>query len=136
MWDTAGQEQFKSLCPIYFRGSSGCVCVFDVTNRMSFEDVEDWLEIFKKAANPNSPILIVGNKIDKPNETWKVTLKDIETLCEFHGCEYVLTSGKEGWNADIMDEKMRKMCHEIENKIPEYEIKREIIVKEEKCGCM
>jgi len=63
-WDTAGQERYRSVCPIYYKGSSAAVCVFDVTNRDSFDNLPKWIETFRQHTEENAPILIVGNKID------------------------------------------------------------------------
>ncbi len=44
IWDTAGQEAFRSITRSYYRGSIACFLVFDVSNRLSFENVQKWLE--------------------------------------------------------------------------------------------
>tara|TARA_B110000305_G_C19184552_1_gene513619 strand:- start:431 stop:625 length:195 start_codon:yes stop_codon:yes gene_type:complete len=43
LWDTAGQEKFKSLIPSYIKDSQTVVVVYDITNRDSFESVEKWM---------------------------------------------------------------------------------------------
>lgn len=64
IWDTAGQEKFKSLCPIYFRNSSGAIAVFDQTNAKSFENLSEWIRSFREVAGPNTVIAIAANKSD------------------------------------------------------------------------
>lgn len=64
IWDTAGQEKFKSLGPIYFRNSLGCVAVYDITNRQSFLDLPEWIESFTQVAGPETIIAVAGNKAD------------------------------------------------------------------------
>ncbi len=65
IWDTAGQEKYQS---VFYRGSDGCIIVYDVTNVESFLALKKWKEEFINAANlPNPesfPIVMVGNKAD------------------------------------------------------------------------
>jgi Ras-related protein Rab-6A len=62
-WDTAGQERFRSLIPSYLRDAAGCVVVYDVTNRKSFDSVEGWVNDAKRE-RPDVVIALVGNKQD------------------------------------------------------------------------
>jgi len=122
IWDTAGQDRFRSVCPVYYRNSSGAICIFDVTNRNSFDNINSWIDSFKKYALPEAMILIIANKIDQNEYNWKVTMRELEMLCEVYHCDYVMTSGKEGWNSDIFDEKLKKICDEVSNvesKVPD-----------------
>jgi Ras-related protein Rab-7A len=68
IWDTAGQEKFNSMQGVFYRGSDGCVIVFDTTNPESFEAVWKWKEEFiNKAALENAatfPFVLLGNKTD------------------------------------------------------------------------
>lgn len=67
IWDTAGQDRFKSVTSSYYRGSHGIIIVFDVTNRYSFNDIQSWLnQIYKYSINTS--IILIGNKIDLENE--------------------------------------------------------------------
>jgi small GTP-binding protein len=65
VWDTAGQEKFRSLTSSYYRGTHGIVLVYDVSNRDSFNHVNDWLnEISTYTSEDDCVMLLVGNKID------------------------------------------------------------------------
>lgn len=64
MWDTAGQESFKSITRSYYRGSICALLVYDVTNRESFENLIKWLEETKTYANEKITIMLIGNKTD------------------------------------------------------------------------
>ena len=64
VWDTAGQETFKSITRSYYRGSIGVILVYDITSRESFEDISKWLEETKNFANDKVSIILVGNKTD------------------------------------------------------------------------
>ena len=45
LWDTAGQEKYKSLSKVYYKGSSGVLIVYDVTDPQSYLDVESWMRL-------------------------------------------------------------------------------------------
>ncbi|CEF63975.1 Ras-related protein Rab-7a [Strongyloides ratti] len=88
IWDTAGEERFRSLGVQYFRGADCCILVFDTTNKYSFSRLQYWKEEFLIQANPlnydDFPFIVIGNKIDDnnrlvPNETineWRMRNKD------------------------------------------------------------
>ena len=64
IWDTAGQESFRSITRSYYRGSICAVIVYDVTNKESFNNIKQWLEETKKQGHSQINIILVGNKID------------------------------------------------------------------------
>ena len=65
IWDTAGQEEFKSLTRSYYRSSVGVLIVFDYSKKESLDHVEDWIKEFNKTADINeSVVILVGNKTD------------------------------------------------------------------------
>ncbi len=66
IWDTAGSERFRSLTPNFYRGSHGVILVYDVTNRQSFEKLDNWLsELDAYSTKSDIVKMLVGNKIDK-----------------------------------------------------------------------
>ena len=68
IWDTAGQEKFRSITVSYYRGVGCALIVYDISSRSSFESVPSWLEDIKRLAPPNIVIVLVGNKADKENK--------------------------------------------------------------------
>lgn len=64
IWDTAGQERFHALGPIYYRGASGALLVYDITDSESFNKVKNWVKELKKIMNNEIIIIIAGNKVD------------------------------------------------------------------------
>lgn len=65
LWDTAGQEKFHALGPIYYRKANGALLVYDVTNPDSFDKVKDWTkELNKIVGTDKIKLSIIGNKID------------------------------------------------------------------------
>lgn len=64
IWDTAGQERFKTITASYYKGAHGIILVYDITDRQSFKDIENWLAEVDKYGNENVVKLLVGNKSD------------------------------------------------------------------------
>ncbi|KAJ3338922.1 hypothetical protein HDU93_008901 [Gonapodya sp. JEL0774] len=68
IWDTAGQERYRTLTSSYYRGAQGVILVYDITNRASFEHLNDWFsELETYTSSPNVVTLVVGNKLDRAN---------------------------------------------------------------------
>ncbi|KIM36465.1 hypothetical protein M413DRAFT_449169 [Hebeloma cylindrosporum] len=68
-WDTAGQESFRAITRSYYRGAAGCLLVYDVTSRRSFENVRNWLADVREHADPHVSCILIGNKIDLVEDT-------------------------------------------------------------------
>ena len=65
VWDTAGQDEFKFLMPVYARGAEVAVVVYDTSNGETFEVIDEWVNYFLETVPPGN-IILVGNKIDLP----------------------------------------------------------------------
>ena len=64
IWDTAGQDRFKTITSSYYRGAQGIVIVYDITDRISFDNVKIWLGEIEKYADEKVFKFLVGNKCD------------------------------------------------------------------------
>lgn len=64
IWDTAGQERFKNITVSYYKGASGVMLVYDITDIESFNKLGDWLIEVEKNAPNNVYKILVGNKSD------------------------------------------------------------------------
>ena len=100
VWDTAGQETYRSLIDLYYRDKAGVVLVFDVCSRPSFESLSYWFkQIRKKTLNENVKVVLVGNKIDREETGMrKVSREEAEDLAEKEGILYMETSVKSNIN--------------------------------------
>ena len=95
IWDTAGQEQYRSLGPIYYRSSAAALVVFDITNRKSFEDIGVWVQEFRNVAGENTIVLLVGNKIDLASNR-VITQEEAQEWAQKNNCIYHETSAMSG----------------------------------------
>ncbi|CAD8185886.1 unnamed protein product [Paramecium octaurelia] len=93
IWDTAGQEKFKSLARLYYRDSNAALLVYDVTNYKSFQRVTDWINELNENSEPALKF-IVGNKIDQVDKE-EVSYDAAKQLAENYGCFLRLVSAKE-----------------------------------------
>ena len=98
LWDTAGQELFRSVTRGYYRGSAGALLVFDLTNRDSFENINRWLQDVKDVARSDVVTLLIGNKSDLCDspEKRQVTKEEAEEFAKQHNMQYFETSAKTG----------------------------------------
>lgn len=105
LWDTAGQETYKSITRSYFRGASGALLVFDITRRNTFESVTSWLHDLKQIAEEGIVVVLVGNKCDLADASMagegenkrQVTREEAEAWCKANNVmTYVETSAKSG----------------------------------------
>ena len=62
IWDTAGQERFRTITSAYYRGADGIIMVYDVTDRESFDHIQDWLHEVNRYATEGTCKLLIGNK--------------------------------------------------------------------------
>lgn len=94
LWDTAGQEQYRALAPMYYRGAAGAILVFDITNRESFNDLNEWVDLFKSNSGDDSVLVLVGNKADLTDRV--ILVPEAKKWAEDHGCSYIEASAKNG----------------------------------------
>jgi Ras-related protein Rab-21 len=101
--DTAGQEKFNSLTPLYYRDTQGAILVYDITFKESFEKVAKWITELQSFCENDVVIAITGNKGDRENER-QIRLKDAENYAKIVDAEHFSTSAKSGKGInDIFD---------------------------------
>ena len=93
LWDTAGQEKYRSMTTSYYRGVNIIIIVFDVTNKISFEHVKDWIDNINNFAKMNVIKILVGNKIDL-NDLRVISFDDGKKVADFYSIKYYETSAK------------------------------------------
>ena len=99
IWDTCGQEIYRSLISNFYRNSSLAVILYSIDNRESFEHAENWLSDLKSQANPEVRIFLVGNKADL-EEARQVSKEEGMKYKTDQGLDlFMETSAKTGYNA-------------------------------------
>ena len=92
-WDTAGQERFRAAAIKTIRFVREIIIVFQLTDRKSFEDVNDFLQTIKENWS-NPKIILFGNKIDIDKKEWKVTSEEAKEFAKKHNLPYFEMSAK------------------------------------------
>ena len=141
--DTAGQEQFFALQPMYFRGVHGIFLVCDVTNRETFHHIPRWLEQARLyCTESNALIILIGNKIDQ-DKSRQVSYEDGEALAKCHGLSYMEVSALNVEKIEHMYKTMIQLLTrsvdlgtiEIEFPDTENKVKLKKGTKKSKCKC-
>ena len=102
IWDTCGQEVYKSLISNFYRNCSLALIVYAINNRNSYEHAESWLNDLKNQSNPNVRVFLIGNKCDLEKERL-VSKEEGETFKEQKKLDrFIETSAKTGENARIV----------------------------------
>ncbi len=99
IWDTAGQEVYRGLAPMYYRSAKIAIIVFDVTNIKSFESVSYWSKELQENVDSGLTIVVCGNKTDL--EDARAIVPDVaQKKAEEFGALYVETSASTGLNVE------------------------------------
>ncbi len=123
IWDTAGQERFKSLVRMFYRETNGCICMFDVSNRISFDNLIFWIgDYTTNNLNINKKILVVANKCDIDVSKWEVTQDEIKILCDKYDCPHIFTSCTKKKNVDEVFLKLFDLIISSEPAIEQFQI--------------
>jgi Rab family protein len=93
LWDTAGQELYRTITPMYYRNASIAIIVFSVTEPASFDSVHYWTDEVKENGDRKTLIAICGNKIDL-EEARAVPFPSASAFAKEIGALYVETSAK------------------------------------------
>ena len=98
VWDTAGEEKYHALAPIFYRGTHGAVIIFDVTNRDTFQRATKWFGELKEFSEKNTQMILVGNKIDLPDRV--ITNEEASRLARKYNCNFLEVSALLGTNVN------------------------------------
>ncbi|KAL7714603.1 Rab family GTPase [Entamoeba marina] len=96
IWDTAGQEKYRSMVSMYYRGSHGAVLVFDVTQENSFQSMQTWYDELRNTEK-DIPVMILANKCDLEQDR-VVNKEESQQLAKDLSCSYYEVSALTGQN--------------------------------------
>ncbi|KAL6054604.1 Ras-related protein Rab-2-B [Balamuthia mandrillaris] len=93
IWDTAGQESFRSITRSYYRGAAGALLVYDITRRETFNHLSCWLEDAREHASSSMIIILVANKSDLEHQR-VVSTEEGRQFAQENGLIFLETSAK------------------------------------------
>jgi small GTP-binding protein len=115
IFDTAGQERFRTIAKNQYKKADAIIIIYDVTDRKSFECVNDWINSIKSDVDPVMERLLIGNKIDLVNER-TVSQKEGNKIAEKYAMPFIETSAKESLNVEEAFIKVINNLYYKENK--------------------
>ena len=141
IWDTAGQEKYKSITSHHYRKAVGALLVYDVTRRITFENCIKWYKELKVFTDQECVICIVGNKLDliegNPNRR-EVSIEEGKNFAKKNKTLFFETSAKSNNNVVECFEELLQQIYNTRRKNPGTEnltesivLKRKIIQKHE-----
>ena len=137
IWDTAGQENFRSIARSYYRGAVGIILMYDITNKDSFFNAFRWLNEIREVASPNIVIALVGNKTDL-KEKRRVQTSEGEDFASNNSLLFFETSALTGENVEKI---FNITCENILKRVVNGDIDTtaensgvKIVIKEKKKG--
>ena len=112
MWDTAGQEKYQALAPLYYKDASVAFAVFDCTDPTTLEPLAEMMQVFEEKAAREHTIFLVGNKIDKPKV---VTNQEAQEFAQKHNISDIFyTSALTGEGIPQLQETLEKYIDNYE----------------------
>ena len=115
IYDTAGQERYKSISLNYIKLGDGFLLVFAVDNRETFDKLEEWVQnIYESVSIEEKVIFLVGNKIDSPNRV--ITREEAETYAKNKNFPYYETSAKTGDGVEKLFDELYNQIYNLNKK--------------------
>jgi len=119
VWDTAGQEYYRSLMPLYYRGAQVAIIVYDITSKASFMNARSWANELQSNAGSQVIIGLAGNKVDKAVER-TVDMLEAEAFANENGFTFMEVSAKTGKNiVELLKSLARKVQTEPDRNLDE-----------------
>ena len=115
IWDTAGQERFRTVVSTYFKGAHGILLLYDVTNKDSFKNLENWLIEIEKNSSDKVLKILLGNKCDLSDDR-EIQSEEGKAFAVRNGMEFMETSAKMNTNVSEAFETLGKLMIEFNSK--------------------
>ena len=133
IWDTAGQDRFRSITKNYYIGSHGIILIYDITYKRTFENVQQWISQIREEASQNVVIYLIGNKIDMKEER-RVSTEEGKKLADELCLPFMETSAKEGININEVFDDIVERIDKVFGNMPKAP-KKNKLYKPKKSKC-
>lgn len=123
IWDTAGQENFRSITRSFYKNSACVIIVYDITGRETFTNVKTWIKDCMQTCSKNVFMVLVGNKVDDESNR-QVSTKEGEQFANEHGMTFFETSAKTGLKVqDIFEHSAKEIAKRLKH--GEYDLEED-----------
>ena len=123
IWDTAGQENFRSITRSFYKNSACVIIVYDITSRETFTNVKTWIKDCMQTCSKNVFMVLVGNKVDDETSR-QVSTNEGETFAKEHGMTFFESSAKTGKNVEeIFKTSAKEIAKRLKN--GEYDLEED-----------
>merc|ERR1719384_1882195 len=112
IWDTAGQEKYRSMTPLYYRGAYAAIIVYDITDKKSYDGAIHWMKEIRQIEGDKIKIALVGNKLDLANSSRQIDTEMASQYAKENGLIFIETSAKTGCG-------IKELFRQIAESIPE-----------------
>lgn len=112
IWDTAGQERYRAITSAYYRGAVGALLVYDISKRITYDNVSRWLKELRDHADQNIVIMLVGNKKDLRHMR-QVQTDEAKDFCKTHKLFFIETSALADSNVGMAFETILKEIYRL-----------------------
>ena len=110
IWDTAGQEKYHSLAPMYYRGAGAAILVYDLCHRSSFVTLQRWVDEMKEKGPPEIVLVVCGNKSDLAAAHRQVQIDEGLAFAHKVNAFYIEVSARDDKNVhDVFAEVARRV---------------------------
>ena len=136
IWDTAGQDRFRSITKNLYKGAAGIMLIYDITNRNTFDNVKKWVNSIKEEVTSKVVIILVGNKIDLDKKR-QVQTDEGEQIAEEFDMPFFECSALTGENINSAFETLAKKLVEVKAKAKQHgeQLKQNKVGSEKKSCC-
>lgn len=111
MWDTCGQEIYRSLISSFYKNSSLAMIMYSIDNEESFRNLDYWIKEIKNNSSPDIKIILIGNKVDLEDKR-VVSKEEADNFARVNGIDEVYeTSAKTGFNAKTIFSKAAQILY-------------------------
>ena len=112
IWDTCGQEMYRSLIQGFYRNTAATILVYSKTDRNSFDNLTMWIKDIKNNTEQDMPILLAGNKNDEEKDKIEVNKEEAEEISKQYNLKYFCeSSAKTGYNINQIFEEVAKVVY-------------------------
>ncbi|CAG5136021.1 unnamed protein product [Candidula unifasciata] len=109
IWDTAGQERFEAITKQSFTRAQGCILVYDICSRSSFESLGKWILFVRRYAKEDTAVILIGNKSDLEDKR-QVSRATAQQFADQNNLRYYEASAK---NLESLKQPFEDLCHDI-----------------------